>query len=76
MLAVNGFFNGDRIVALEKVSIKENQKVIITILDEFVQKKECMEKPHRKFMGRLDNESCKEIFEAIEDCEKVDVNEW
>ncbi len=76
MLAVKGFFNGDRIVPLEKVPIKENQKVIITILDEYMQKKDDLEKPHRKFMGKLDNESCKEILEAIEDCEKVDSDEW
>jgi len=27
-------------------------------------------------MGRLDSESCNEIQEAIEECEKVDADEW
>lgn len=66
MLAVKGFFNGDRIVTLEKLPIKKNQKVIITILDEYEQKED-PQKPHRKFMGMLDNESYKEILAAIED---------
>ena len=70
MLAVKGFFNGEKIIPLEKLSIKQNQKVIITVLDEYVQK-DLSEKPHRKFMGMLDNESCKEILKAVEDCEKI-----
>lgn len=75
MQAVKGFFNGEKIVPLENVSLKENQKVIITILDEYVQN-EKIDKPHRKYFGKLDNESYKEIKDAIQDCEKVDFNEW
>lgn len=75
MIAVKGFFNGDRIVMLEKPPIKQNQKVIVTILDEYIQK-EKSQKPHREFMGMLDNESCREILDAIKDCEKVDIDEW
>jgi hypothetical protein len=37
MQAVKGFFNGEKIVPLENVPLKENQRAIITILDEYVQ---------------------------------------
>jgi predicted DNA-binding antitoxin AbrB/MazE fold protein len=74
MQAVKGFFNGEKIVPLEKVPLKENQKVIITILDEYMHN-EKIDKPHRRYFGKLDNESYKEIVDAIQDCEKVDYNE-
>jgi len=74
MQAVKGFFNGEKIVPLENVLLKENQKVIITILDEYVQNEKA-DKPHRRYFGKLDNESYKEIVDAIQDCEKVDYNE-
>jgi hypothetical protein len=75
MLAIKGFYNGERIIPLEKLSIKQNQKVIITILDEYIQH-DSTQKPHRKYMGMLDDKSCDEILQAVEDCEKVDANEW
>lgn len=75
MQAVKGFFNGEKIIPLENAQLKKNQKVIITILDEYVQN-EKIDKPHRKYFGKLDNESFKEIIDAIQDCEKVDFSEW
>ena len=39
MLAVNGYYDGNVCLVEEKVS-KKPQKVIITFLDDFVQKKE------------------------------------
>lgn len=37
MLAVQGYYDGIAVRPLEKVIAKPNQKVIITILDEFVE---------------------------------------
>ena len=37
MLAVQGYYDGTTIKPLEKISAKPNQRVIITIMDEFVE---------------------------------------
>ena len=37
MLALNGYYDGNTVQALEKIQAKKNQKVIITILDEFIE---------------------------------------
>lgn len=36
MLALQGYYDGNSVQALEKINAKKNQKVIITILDEFI----------------------------------------
>ena len=38
MLAINGYYDGEHIVPEEKVKLKKNQKLIITILDEDTEK--------------------------------------
>lgn len=37
MLALQGYYDGQQIQTLEAVPAKKNQKVIITVLDEFVE---------------------------------------
>lgn len=37
MIAVSGYYDGNVIQALEKLQVKKNQKLIITILDEFLE---------------------------------------
>ena len=37
MLAVQGYFDGVAVKPLEKIAAKPNQRVIITIMDEFVE---------------------------------------
>lgn len=37
MLALQGYYDGSNIQTLETIHAKKNQKVIITILDEFVE---------------------------------------
>lgn len=74
MQSVYGYFNGESFVSVEKVIPKKNQKVIITILDDLTDGK--AEKPYKKYIGKLDDESCREITEILKDCEKVDSNEW
>ena len=73
MQALRGYYNGKEFVPLEKVNIKPNQKVIITILDEYVSSET---KPFKKFIGKLSAASFLEISEALKETEKVDLNEW
>ena len=40
MIAVNAYFDGNNYVLEDNVLVKQNQKVIITLLDEFVPKKQ------------------------------------
>lgn len=37
MLALQGYYDGNTVQTLEKIQAKKNQKLIITILDEFVE---------------------------------------
>ena len=50
MLAVNGYYDGNVCLVEEKVS-KKPQKVIITFLDDFVQKKRKLFNRGRKTSG-------------------------
>lgn len=43
MLALQGYYDGQRIQVLETIQARKNQKVIITVLDEFVE-----ETPNKK----------------------------
>lgn len=76
MLAANGYYNGKEIVLLDKVTVKTNQKVIVTVLDEFINAKEKNAKSCLKYFGKLDDASFKEIEEALKETEKVDENGW
>ena len=37
MLALEGYYDGENVQTLEKIHAQKNQKLIITILDEFVE---------------------------------------
>ncbi len=37
MLALQGYFDGTTVQTLEKIHAQKNQKVIITVLDEFIE---------------------------------------
>ena len=39
MLALNGYYDGKQIQTFEQVHAKKNQKLIITVLDEFIEEK-------------------------------------
>ncbi len=71
-----GYFNGKEIIPLEKIIIRENQKVIITLLDEYLVEDFSDDKPHKKYVGRLSDACFKEITEALKETEKIDVDEW
>jgi hypothetical protein len=72
VLALKGYFNGKEFLPLEPVYIQPNRKVIITVLDEFVKNDESIQKPFRKYIGKLDLHSANEINEALKDTERID----
>ena len=37
MLALQGYYDGNAVQTLEKIQAKKNQKLIITVLDEFME---------------------------------------
>lgn len=39
MVALKGYYDGNAIQTLERIDARKNQKVIITILDEFIEEK-------------------------------------
>ncbi|MCM1155156.1 MAG: hypothetical protein NC314_01160 [Roseburia sp.] len=39
MLALEGYYDGENVQTLEKIHAQKNQKLIITILDEFIEEK-------------------------------------
>jgi hypothetical protein len=69
--ALRGYYNGKEFIPLEKVNIKTNQKVIITVLDEYFDTLKVKEKPYKKYVGKLSAASYKEVAEALKETEKV-----
>ena len=45
MLALEGYYDGSSVRTLEKIHAQKNQKLIITILDEFIEEKAKEQKP-------------------------------
>jgi hypothetical protein len=76
ILALKGYFNGREFISLEKVTVKTNQKVIITVLDEYIDALAVKEKPYKKYVGKLSNDNYNELTEVLKETEKVDSNEW
>ena len=37
MIALQGYYDGNSVQTLEKIEAKKNQKLIITVLDEFIE---------------------------------------
>ena len=53
MLAIQGYYDGSAFQPLEDVKVSPNQKVIITIMDEFVQKSKITENERLKKIKSL-----------------------
>ena len=51
MLAVHGYYDGVTIRPLEKISVKPNQRVIITFMDDLVEPVQVV--PKKKMRGAL-----------------------
>ena len=74
MLVLKGYYNGKEYISLENANVKPNHKVIM-ILDEYLKPEGIKNKPFRKYVGKLSNESYAEITEALKETEKVNKNE-
>lgn len=74
MMAVKAYFDGTVFVPIKPINAKPNQSAIITILDEV--ESLAADKPHKKFMGKLSNESFTEISEVLLETQRIDKNEW
>lgn len=72
MIAINGYFDGSVCVPLTKEAIKPRQKVIITVLDEFMPPKRNL----KKYVGKISPDDSDLIEKAINEGRKVDINEW
>ena len=48
MFAIQGYFDGVTVKPLEKITAKPNQKVIITIMDEFIEPEDKTDKKGMK----------------------------
>jgi predicted DNA-binding antitoxin AbrB/MazE fold protein len=68
MQALRGYYNGKEFVPLEKVNIKPNQKVIITVLDEYVSSEA---KPFKKYIGKLTAASFQEISGVLKETARL-----
>ncbi len=72
MISVNAYYNGNEYITEEPVPVKQNQHVIITLLDDF-------HKPARnlkKYVGRINKEDSDLISQAVKENRKVDIHEW
>lgn len=72
MLALNGYFDGTVCVPLTKEKIKPRQKVIITVLDEFMPPKRNL----KKYVGKISKEDSELVEKAVENGRKVDASEY
>ena len=74
MKVVSAYYNGTAFVPTAPVKARKNQKAIVTILDEIVQKK--TKKTPLDFAGAFSEETYQEFMDALKDTERVDVDEW
>lgn len=72
MLAVKGYFDGQNYVTEDAVAVKKNQRVIITLLDEFNSPKRNL----KQFVGKVSKADSELIENAVADGRTVDNNEW
>jgi hypothetical protein len=73
VLSINAYYNGHDYVPLDISYPKKNQKIIITLLEDFVPWGK--EKPFRKYVGKLQPECASEMMGVLTACEKVGMNE-
>ena len=72
MLAVRGYFDGQNYITEPNVTVKTNQRFIITFLDEFEPPKRNL----KRFVGKVSKADSELIEKAVADGRKVDENEW
>ncbi|MBQ7168096.1 MAG: hypothetical protein IJR93_14245 [Treponema sp.] len=72
MLAVKAYYDGQNYITDDSVTVKPNQRVIITFLDEFEPPKRNL----KKYVGKINKSDSDLVAKAVEDGRKVDLNDW
>lgn len=72
MMELTGYFDGTVCIPYRKGDLKPQQKVIITVLDEYVPKKRNL----KSFVGKISESDSDMIASTVEQERKVDENEW
>ncbi|MBO7478000.1 MAG: hypothetical protein J6U04_08725 [Salinivirgaceae bacterium] len=72
MTSVCGYYDGTGYVTEGNVAVKPNQRVIITILDDF----KTPGRNLKKYVGKVSGTDSDLVYKAVENGRKVDTNEW
>lgn len=72
MFAVKAYYDGQNYITDDSVTVKPNQRVIITFLDEFEPPKRNL----KKYVGKISKSDSDLVAKAVEDGRKVDSNDW
>lgn len=72
MSAIQGYFDGSICVPSEKVDFEPNEEVLITSLKRRTKTSEIID----RYFGALDDSSAKVAMEAMEDCRRIEADEW
>lgn len=72
MTSVHGYYNGSGYVVDGDVAVKPNQRVIITILDDFVTPGRNL----KKYVGKVSKADSDLVSEAVDNSRNIDVDEW
>lgn len=72
MTSVHGYYNGSCYVVDGDVAVKPNQRVIITILDDFVTPGRNL----KKYVGKVSKADSDLVSEAVDNSRNIDVDEW
>ncbi len=72
MVAVKAYYDGQNYIMERNVTVKTNQKVIITLLDEF----EAPKRNLKKYVGKVSKTDSDLIEQAVAEGRKVDSGEW
>ena len=72
MLAINGYFDGESFQPLENVTLKKNQRVIITIMDDFINSDEIPNQDSLEALKEVEfMKKNPEKFEGWQDIDKM-----
>jgi len=78
MRTVEAYYDGRAFVPVTPVTLRMNEKVIITIFENSsaVIKEQTNDKAHLRYAGALSNENYDEIVAILKDTEQIDTNTW
>ncbi len=72
MFAIQGYFDGSICVPSEKAGFEPNEEVLIMPLKRRTKTSEIID----RYFGTLDDSSAKAAMDAVEDCRRIEADEW